>query len=54
MDSQCLAVSKTNILIENLPIILIVPIEATKLKLLVIYIIYNCSHRISLSVGYSA
>eukprot|EP00102_Acyrthosiphon_pisum_P015188 XP_008185630.2 PREDICTED: dynein heavy chain 10, axonemal [Acyrthosiphon pisum] len=34
MDAQCLAVSKTNILIENLPIILIVPIEATKLKLL--------------------
>jgi len=49
MDAQCLAVSKTNILVENLPIILIVPIEATKLKLLVTYIKYNL-HKISLSV----
>jgi len=52
MDAQCLAVSKTNVLIENLPIILIVPIEATKLKLLVTYIKYNL-HKISLSVIYS-
>jgi len=47
MDAQCLAVSKTNILIENLPIILIIPIEATKLKLLVTYIKYNL-HKINL------
>lgn len=39
MNAQCLAVSKPNVLIENLPIVLIVPTEATELKLLVIFII---------------
>lgn len=35
MEKQCLANSKPKILIENLPIVSIVPIEAYRLKLLV-------------------
>lgn len=38
LGKQCLASSATKVLIENLPIISIVPIEASKLKLLVIII----------------
>lgn len=35
LNRQCLAISKSKILIENLPVISIVPIEANRLKLLV-------------------
>jgi len=37
MDAQCLAISNTNVLIEQMPIILIIPTEATELKLQVTY-----------------
>jgi dynein heavy chain len=36
LGKQCLTSSTTKVLIENLPIVLIVPIETSKLKLLVI------------------